>query len=310
MKKGIVLLLCSTLALMGSAQTGESINALIDRLNADLARYADFSPPPFADEYLSIAELGLSETDERLLLEEESYDNNLSDGKDSVTSMYVMDFYQERILVKIDSLVDHPDFTKTDIADLINLSHDLSFVCSDDRKLCNFSLAEKTGGTYRSRISFMYYADLQRPDTTANDQDQHDPYEVFERDGYGEIYTIKTEKGTRYVLSGHVRGCSYCFETHVSMVGYEDGVFKTFFHYSITSRDATTGVTYEPETQRIVVDYETDDLTPECDCGQESEFTSVEEEFDFDSTWNCHCSFQFNGLNFELVRESREKAKH
>ena len=189
----------------------------------------------------------------------------------------------------------------------------MSIIKSDDNKLFNFSIDEKTGGTYRSRISLMHYSEIDTKnlpnEKEISENIKTNPYLVFEGNGFNEIYTVPTKEGIKYLLIGDVRGCSYCFETHVMLVKFDAGLFKCEFYYSVNSRSWETGVKYNSKTKTITVDYETDDLTPECGCLNNSEDEIIT---DYDAEpirQKCHCEFGFNGLNFELLKEHRETIK-
>ena len=50
----------------------------------------------------------------------------------------------------------------------------------------------------------MYYIDTEKEKVIDLNQDTHS---VFASDGYNAIYSIQTTEGTKYVLTGYVRGC-------------------------------------------------------------------------------------------------------
>jgi len=101
------------------------------------------------------------------------------------------------------------------------------------------------------------------------------------------------------VLIGHVRGCSYCFQSTVELVSFNGTHFKNEFSYGVDSRDWNDGVEYDHQTQTINIDYQADDLTPYCGCSDQAAGGWIR-VYDY----NCKCKYTFNGQSFELVDES------
>ncbi len=281
-------------------QTKSDFKKLIEETNHYLTQYSKLTP--FG--YYPISEFKLSKKETIELLIDADYDATLSQNKDSIQSYHMIFYFQEKIIERINQLTSHPEFQKVNIRQLIN-SSELNIAVSDDNKLFNFSFDEKAGGTYRSQISITHYTDFNPKDSTQLSEFNS----FFSSDGYGEIYTLKTDEGTKYVLTGYVRGCSYCFQSFVRLISFNDNKFKEEFMYSKTNRDWNDGVTYNHDTKTIVVDYHIDDLTPYCHCSGDIE----EHKFNYDKyadnkySVNCQCKFIFNGLTFELVEESWKK---
>ncbi|MDG5816149.1 hypothetical protein QA601_13730 [Chitinispirillales bacterium ANBcel5] len=283
-------------------QTKSDFEKLIEETNQYLNQYSLLSP--FADEYYSISTFGLSKKEIKEDFEDEYYDEMLSENKDSIQSYYMIMYFQRKITENINQIVKHPYFCKVSIKELLN-SNELSIVVSEDNKLYNFSFDEKTGGTYRSRISITHYTEFFPQDSTQLAEFNS----FFKSDGYNGIFTLKTDEGTKYVLTSSARVCLSCFETSVRLITFKDNEFKEEFKYSVSSRDWNEGVSYNHETKTIAVDYHIDDLTPQCYCSGETD----EDKFSFDVfadneySINCKCKFVFNGKTFELVEESWKK---
>lgn len=286
-------------------QVKKDFKKLIEETNHYLTQYSKLTP--FGNEYYPISEFGLSKKEIKELLIEADYPATLPQNKDSIESLFIIFYFHGKIEEKINQIIKHPDFQKVNIKELIK-SKELSIVVSEDKKLFNFSFDEKTGGTYRSRISINHYTDFIPKDSTQ--LSEFDSF--FSSDGYNEIFTLNTEEGTKYVLTGNVRNCSYCFESFVRLIVFKDNEFKEEFMYSVNNRDWNDGVSYNHETKSIVVDYYIDDLTPFCKCNGEI----AEENFDFDiyadNTFsiNCLCKFNFNGSAFELVEKSWKRVNN
>lgn len=295
---------------VGFGQSQKSFDALISQTNTYLDWYATLSPFG-SDSLFAYKNSGLP----KKLVKALKNDADEYDGytRDSITEFNLLLEYQGLIVENIEALIRHSKFRTNNIDSLIKSDYDLAIISSPDKKLYNFSLDEKTGGSYRSRISFMHYVDI-HPDSLPTvleleEGSESSVYRVFEGDGYDQIDTIETAEGTKYVLLGSVRGCGYCFETNIMVVSYYDEAFEVEFSYAVNSRSWESGVSYDAENKIITVDYDTDDLTPYCNCSYDASYSdeySVEEDaLAFEK--KCHCTFTFTGSEFELTKESWEK---
>lgn len=285
-------------------QSKRSFNTLLDQTNRYLSVYAEL---PTYEAYYILKDLDLTKKEIRDLIKEGSQTNgHFTNESDSIESFDLIMYLNTEILNNLDKLLAHDEFSFEGINQL-KRDIDLAIIVSEDRKLYNFSLADKHGGTYRSRTSKSLYIHSEL-DSVTNKLIEKKVYPSLSSDGLNGIYLIKTSEGDKYVLTGYVRGCSYCFEDNIQVVKFENGVAKVEFIYSVNSRDWEGSITYHPERKLIRVDYNTDDLTTDCNCVN----TAIEEvynESDYSelNTKKCHCTFEFNGVNFELVKEGWEK---
>lgn len=293
--KQIVLLFAFIiLANFSFAQSQKSFDRLVVNTNAYLLQYSKLSP--FGSKnFIALKESNLPSKNIKDL--KTHFEADAGHVKDSISEYNLLLEFQGLITENIERIISHNTFKDNTIKEQISDAYDLSIVVSDDKKLYHFSLDEKTGGSYRSRISITHYTG-DSIDTT-----------VLENYSFNTIETIETKEGTKYVLTGSVRGCSYCFETFVMLVKLENGVFKQDFVYAVNSRSWEEGVSYDSESKTITVDYITDDLTTECHClnyatldAQENDYNTYDEDIE-PIEKRCHCTFQFNGLNFELTKE-------
>ena len=298
-----IFLLCS---ISGFSQTQKSFKKLIENTNFYLEQYSKLTPLE-TDNFIALDQSGLPNQEIKYIkdhfLEYDGY------SKDSISEFNLILEFQSLIFQNITTIIAHQEFEKQKIEELINKNLDLAIVVSDDRKLVNFSLDEKTGGTYQSRISITHYVEDSVPPSIKN-KDPHEisnQHAVFEGDGFYEIHSINTEKETKYVLLGFVKGCISCFEFNISLVSLKDGFFEADFLYSINTRNISeTEFEYHPASKTISVSYFTDDLTPECICtndassneAQKDFYSNAEEELILGK--RCKCTFKFNGQNFEL----------
>ena len=286
----------------------KSFEKLITETNTFLNAYSDLSAFG-SDDYIALSSSGLpKKTIKHIQKNHEEYEGYT---KDSISKFSLIQEYQELIFENLNAIVLHPQFKTSRIENLLNQGSDLSVVVSEDRKLYNFSLDEKTGGSYRSRISLTHYTEDSLVSYQKNENDHeafYNQHSIFEGDGFTGIYTLSTKEGTKYLLTGYVRGCSYCFETSAMVVSYQNGAFNQEFYYAVNSRSWEEGVVYDTASKTITVDYVTDDLTPDCGCSSQEENLYADDS-DGKITKRCHCTFQFNGSKFELVKASWEKLK-
>lgn len=313
MTKGKLILFFLLLSNYLWGQIDNSFAQLFDKTNEYLNIYSELSP---FDEYISVDELSIDLSEKKEIIAAYVDPMSSSPNKDSIESIHIIGHYQDKIFEQIQGIIEHKDFNTKDISSLFDAEYInsglFSVVQSDDRKLFNFSLDEKMGGTYRSRITLVYFTELGKDSFRTDEENlSHntpDPYAPFSRDGFSEAYSIHTKEGVKYVILGYVRGCSYCFENNIMLIKFEDGQFITDFAYSVNSRIWETDFTYDPIKKTIDISYETDDLTSECNCqnGLEENYSNEDEEF---VQKKCACFFEFDGLNFELTKASWEKIK-
>ncbi len=290
------------------AQSQESFDRLIDKANHYLEIYSSLTPN--SEEYTNIKNLNISRADIKEMKIESKDDDYVFKNRFTIEKFFLIFFIQDKIELNINALLAHSQFKNNNIDSLLN--NEISIIKSDDNKLYNFSMDEKTGGTYRSRISWMYYTDLNIDSINLLNQnltDKINPYEEFQSDGFSEIYTLDTEEGVKYVLTANVRGCSYCFGNSIRLIQFRNGGFTTDFLYSTYSRSWDSGITYDNETRIIDVSYQTDDLTSYCNCSDDPEDDYEAETLDIDENFifrNCSCTFKFNGKTFVLSKECME----
>lgn len=304
----------------GFSQSQKSFDKLIAQTNNYLEEYASLSP--FGG-YYALEDFKISKKEIKELLKSDS--ENFTPDKDSVDAYAMISYLQQKIIDNIYKLTAHKKFLENDITGLLQQG-DLNIAVSDDKKLYNFSLYEKTGGTYHSYISVMYFTELKEARWVSaydsEEESETNPYNIFASDGYSEIHTLDTQEGTKYVLTGSVRGCSYCFATYILVVKNAGGTLKPEFAYNLVLRSWEDSLVYNPETKTITVDYETDGLTDDCYCINEASSEKTEQETSDTDTLDeentdtkeqesimkqCHCIFEFNGLTFELTKECSKK---
>lgn len=108
-----------------------------------------------------------------------------------------------------------------------------------------------------------------------------------------------------------------CYTQYIQVVYFdsEDEKFVVDFDYNLSTRSFEYGIVYDREMQTIDIEYETDDLTPECYC--ENQAYQEEDPFslqELEQKKLCSCSFVFDGLEFvqtkacwEVLEEESER---
>lgn len=303
--KNKLLLAILILPLFSSAKKQPSFMDLIKETNQYLEAYENVWPS--YNEYYSVKELSFLKSEIKNIADSEYNTGNgvLNAEQDSVESFFVSIWLQEKIMENLKMLAAHKDFINYDIANLLK-SNEINIAVSNDKKLYNFSIDEKSGGSYRSRLSTTHYiktapnnAGFQSIDVSESDSF------IFPRDGLDHIYTIETIEGTKYILSTTVRFCNTCFYSSIYLVSYRNDAFVEEFRYSVESRDPESGVWYEPENQVVYVDYFVDDLN------KDDHITEIFKEEEYNDMHIKHeRSYIFNGKTFDLMKYSWEKTKH
>lgn len=292
--KYILLWIFLFFGLMGIAQQKENFKKLVEQTNYYLGNY-DKLEFLGSDAFHSIKEFKLSKIDLQEITRQSDGEKVFSMKRDSISNDKLYSFFLEKISLHFDKIFSHKDFEKYDLVAL--MKNYIDILKSEDNKLYTFSIDEKTGGSYRSRISFVYHTEIK-------DQwkwDMGGNNEIFHNDGYDKIYTLKTESDeTLYVLEGSVRGCGTCIGMYIDVVKIENNNYVKDFAYDLQMRSGSGGFEYDANKKTIHVEYQTDDLTRDCYCGSYSEY-----EHDFNK--KCECVFMFNGTTFELIKESWEK---
>ena len=298
----LTFLMC--LSTRSSAQLGSKVDSLIAETKVLLEFYSRLSP---LDDLLAYSDLDLS-TREMAYLKADNEEPDYLYG-DSIYASDLIYYVQDRVQSRIEKITRIADLYSYDLVEIFQ-NYELAVVRSTDGKLYNFSLDEKTGGSYRSRVSWMHYTEENNESITLQKEATYSEsiFYGFENDGYDRIDTVHSGDQVNYVLKGSVQGCNACFLTYVEMVKYENGQFANEFYYSVESRSWDAELDYYPESRTIRSDYLTDDLTPDCGCETRRDFTNGNYDYSQDEEpvygLECHCEFIFDGYNFVEVVET------
>jgi len=311
--KFLVTIIISFLSVFLIAQNSKSLDRHIEIVNTYLEAYAQLSP--YDDSYYALKTSGLPKKRIKQIKNDPNY-GELSKNRDSINNQDLIYEFQDLIVEQVNTIVLHPKFA----ANTTQKLHDeLSIVTSENHKLYNFSLDAKNGGTYRAVISWMHYTEMDSAllNVNSDDSDEHnlpDVYDVFEGDGYYEIYTIETSEETKYLLFRNVKTCSTCFFSYIQLVSIEDNHFKNDYEFEIDYRMDNVQINYDHEVKTIQIIQTTDDLTEDCYCVYDDYLNykdnkSLNTTTEASKTLQCECMFKFNGNTFELIKSCWEQIK-
>ena len=274
--KNILFILFCCITFVSNAQ---SIDNLITQIEKDLSVYEQISP--WKDDY-KINDFDFTKEE---LKDEEGKEI----GKNEIIDQFlVQDIFKKRILKNIDKIVNHKDFP--------DKGSDL-FSASPDNKLFNFVMDENTGGTYRSRLSLIYYKDNGKIvfKEERSEEEEEDSSNYFNPDGYSIIDTIQTQGQVKYFLQGNVFGCTTCSDEYIKLIHFENSIPVIDFKYTLYTRmGSVKQFDYNSKDKTITIEYNEDDLNGEYnydkDCG----------DYHFEI-------YKFNGKTFESIEKSVEK---
>ncbi|MFK8104529.1 MAG: hypothetical protein AB8G15_18540 [Saprospiraceae bacterium] len=309
--KLLLTILLSTIYSLGFSQMQNDFEELVARTNRYLQSYESLNGFASQENYFAWKDTHLPTALVESMRKDQDYQDELSPSRDSISEYGLILELQALIFQTLGQVLAHPVSQGKDFTALFS-EGDLAVIRSDDGKLYNFSLDEKTGGTYRSRISLMHFIDFdaqQRPSAKAIENGASNPYAIFEGDGFDRIYAIESKEGIKYLLEGSVRGCSTCFESNIMLVSRKMDGFEQDFAYAVSSRGWESSISYDHETKTISIDYLTDDLTSSCYCSEDGTEEDYSEESDLSPVKNCTCTFEFDGFSFELVQAGWKKVK-
>lgn len=287
MKRLFIILILFAGVTSASAQnkTFEKVAAELNQLTESYGRLQ-----PFQGDRRALKDFGLTYKDVA------DWDaENFSAQKDSIDFFALQEYYQAKIREKLIALTSHNDFGKSNNEKLANIFA----TKSDDNKVYNFVYDENTGGSYQSRISYIYYAGQK------GDQDQS----AYNSDGYDTIIPLKTKANTRYLMLGENIGCNSCMGHYAKVVHYEKGHPVVDFEYELgTGMGYENAIEYNPATKTLWVHYTTDDHTQYCYCN-EGDKNLTNDSTDENRVRQCSCTFTFNGTTFTLTSQKDEPAK-
>lgn len=281
--------------------TDPDLKNLVDSINSFLLAYDTLS---VFNEYDT-----KSSKIPKSFLDSANYDNS-SQAKGKISGNIPIKYYQAQILNMLGRLIMDKHTVEYKLENLLNTEY-ISLVHSDDGRLYNLSIDEKTGGSYRSSLSIIHYrAENGKVYNDIPQTDGSDGYtSSFSHDGYGVIHTIKTPKGTKYLLEGSVMGCNTCVGNYIDLLSFKKDVLVSDFSVSLDTREGDGQLFYDEKEKSIYVDYVTDDIHPECDCNLSTNSAeSTADNKDFGQ--KCSCVFKFDGNTFiQQKRKIRSKRK-
>ncbi len=266
----------------------------IDQLNEQLKIYETLTP--YGDLY-SFKDLKLSKSDIT------SFKNTDDVINDSLQAYAAIETIQHKIITLINVIF---ILKSTEDFDLTDKLYDvISYHKSDDDKLHNLVLYAKSGGSYQSRISVIYYKENTKYQKVYETYIDEGDGSLFHPDGYDSIKTLNTSTKVKYLLQGSVKTCGMCFYNYILLIHHNDNAFKVDFSYATDSRSYDTILDYNDSNKTITINYQTDDLSgPDCFCENNNKANTKNIVDDIILEKKCKCLFKFNGETFVLKEES------
>lgn len=222
-------------------------------------------------------------------LDEELY----ADDKDEIDAFTAISFYGDEIHQTMEKMIQLYSFEE-----IMHFNQSgIAMKISDDRRLFNYSISEKAGGTFQTRDSKSFYC--------TEDGVLYDVSGIT-NDGIAEIHTIETPLYTKYLLLEFTQSCTSCQIQKVQLLHFEEGNNIPDFEYAMQNREGSLQIDYDEVKKRIQITYTTDDFQSYCDCEQVASWdkrTYIEN--DKDAQEICLCTFQFNGETFDLITEEK-----
>jgi hypothetical protein len=288
--------------------TDPELKNLVDHLNSVLSIYDTLS---IFEEYKE-GELGIP----RSYLDSNS-EENTTEKIGMMSGSVPINYYQTIIGNYLHAILTNRHISDYHLEDILNEKY-ISIAYSEDHRLYDLIIDEKTGGSYKSNISFIHYRSQDgKLYNYSNDWSAADT--IFAGDGYGLIKLLKTSHGTKYLLQGSVTTCNTCVRNYILLVYFEHGVFKSDWDYSLDGRDyhspdddTSNYFVFDDQTKTVIIKYKTDDLTTECTCGINAKQTAETDTTTGPDTLveddkklygkPCQCIFQFNGDTFVPIK--------
>lgn len=275
----------------------------VDKLNEQLSLYESLSP--FGDYSYAPNDLQLSESDLSTYFEDSQA---ITDSIDNFTAISII---QDKIYAYLTKVMSFKEAFSSNLKTLIK--EPIVVISSDDKFLYNFTLDEKTGGSYQSRKSYVFFLHdgvFHHYDIQSSPNASSEP--ILYTDGYSEIKTLRSGDRISYLLFGNVKGCGSCYFEYVTLLHFERGQMHKDFEFAVESRQWESKFFYDATLKRLFVKYTTDDLTPYCLCTKDAlndtEQSPNSSPIGETPRKSCSCVFEFNGKTFDLIEEDSEKA--
>lgn len=202
---------------------GQSIKELAQTLDQHLEIFSDLGPWDEARSYDSLSPLP---------------QNLLRDYKsgDSVEAFSLIEGHSWMMDSLFSALFQHPDMPKYRPDELIKSRTPLK---SRDNRWFQYCFDARTGGSYRSRNCYFYYADPDGASTGLRNANTGAMEGIWNPDGYDAIIDFPPDSfgQPRYFLHSAVMGCNSCISEAVELIRYESqGQFVTEFAYEVNDR--------------------------------------------------------------------------
>ncbi len=275
---------------LGPSVQAQSLDSLVAQFNRDFALFMSISP--FGDS-INIDSAGLRPDE---IAEIRSYQKVKYDYLEPIE---VQAFYASRLDSLISTIFNDPAVFSSSAV----MKIDANVLRSQDSRILQISYPENTGGTYRSNA--VYYLYEGKDQRYISIYDGGSETLGLDSDGYHSLdYLGKRNDTSYYLVTGGVRGCSYCFSSSIGVLwanGYEVAVKENI---NVNSRDWAETINLQVQESGdtlIQVLYEVDDLSGECYCDR---YLGEESEGDREEAVYCKYLYRFKDFGFQLLEQT------
>ncbi|MDX5326925.1 MAG: hypothetical protein LPK80_11775 [Bacteroidota bacterium] len=245
--------------------------------------------PFFKDDYFPLDSMGIPGYHADSIRKHYQVDQMVSEDGSMVVGYGLHEYLLGLLIEDLTAILTHPNFSTEWAKDSLT---GFQVILSPDGKLLNLVFDENTGGSYRSRVSFLAYypADGSRPWLSNREIDSQID---IHPDGFHSIDTILTPHGPWYLLLGSVVGCNTCYEDYLQLIRPTANGMEMTFNLSVAARSWEEKIKLDERTHDITIQYQPDDLSDfSCPCNEE-EYTWKDEN-------PCICRYLWTGSGYEM----------
>ena len=245
--------------------------------------------PFFKDDFFPLDSIGIPGHHADSIRKQYQFDQMVSEDGKYAQGYAIHDYLYGLLIKDLYGILSHPDFSTEWAKDSLT---GFQVILSPDGKLLNLVFDENTGGSYRSRVSFLAYypADGSRPWLSNREIDSQID---IHPDGFHSIDTILTSNGPWYLLLGSVVGCNTCYEDYLQLIRPTANGMEMTFNLSVAARSWEEKIKLDERTHDITIQYQPDDLSEfSCPCN--------EEEYTWEDEKPCICHYLWTGSGYEM----------
>lgn len=245
--------------------------------------------PFFKDDFFPLDSIAIPGHHADSIRKQYQFDQMVSEDGKKVQGYAIHDYLHGLLIKDLLEILSHPDLSTEWVSDSLS---SFQVLLSPDKRLLNIAFDENTGGSYRSRISFLAYYSQNGILNWISYRDSDDSMNIHP-DGFQSIDTIHTNRGIAYLLMGNVIGCNTCYEDYLQLILPTEKGMTMLFNLSVVARDWEDKIQLDEETHNIIIRYKPDDLSNfSCPCNNI--------QYSWESEEPCICHYLWTGSGFEI----------